>query len=436
MSVLTGPASVGVKRRGRTVLLAALTTSLLVSAGPAVASADQSRVTGIGSVQSRSGTSAGSLVYIKDFDVWIARGDGSRARALTKDGTRAFPYGAPSQSDAGIIVASYNKTIVRMNQQGRVLNTIDPAPLHTGASDDIDGTPIDLAISPNGTKIAYTFSQVQCSTGDPCSATGYTQATKFSPVGNPTYFWDPSWVSNSRTLQTGGWGSQVQLHDLGDEPVHWFDDAQMHPFPDSTDLGDTELSPDGRHLAAIRGYGDDTMMVWYDVVGSAKKGPRPPLPTLFCGIPEAGINAPTWAPDSDSLAWAEDDGIWAKSGVDDCSATQSLLLPGGSEPDWSPAVLSAVDPAAESVRNKKRPTIAGIAAVGRTLTATVGTWTPQPSRYVVRWLRNGKAIKGATTRAHKVVRADRGQRLTVRVTASKAGYESATATSAARKVKK
>ena len=326
MSALAGPTSVRVKRPGRAVLLAALTTSLVVSAGPAFSGAGEPR-TAESEPAARSGTSAGTLVYIKDFNVWIARGDGSGARALTKDGTLPFPYGSPSQSDAGTIVASYNKTIVRMDQQGRVLNTMDPAPLHTSAGENIDGTPIDLAISPDGTKIAYTFSQVQCSTGDSCSATGYTEATRFSPVGNPTYFWDPSWVTNTRTLHTGGWNSQVQLHDLGSAPKYWFDDRLMHPFPDSTDLGDTELSPDGRHLVAIRGYGNDTAMAWYDVRGSAQQGPPPALPILFCRIYEPGIAGPTWAPDGDSLAWTEDDGIWTKSGVDDCSATQGLLIP-------------------------------------------------------------------------------------------------------------
>jgi hypothetical protein len=442
-SAVAGPANVKLMRRSRAVLLAALATSVVVSAAPAGAGAADrvpgDRVAGeVGEVGDRvvggsgAGTAAGTIVYIKDYNVWIARGDGSGARALTTDGTMPFPYGAPSQSDAGIVVASYNKKIIRMTQGGRVLNTIDPPSLHTGSDDDIDGTPIDLAISPDGARIAYTFSQVMCSGGNPCSATGYTAASKYSPAGTPTYFWDPSWVSNTRTLQTGGWGSQVQLHDITAQPVHWFDDHQLHS--PSTDVGDTELSPDGRHLAAIRGYGQDTAMVWYDVTGSAKEGPRPGLPELFCGIPEAGISGPTWAPDSDSLAWQEDDGIWTKSGVDICEATQRLLIPGGSEPDWSPAGLSD-KPKPSSLRVKKRPAIAGVAKLGKKLTASTGRWSPAPSAYSFRWFRNGKAIKGGANRKHKVVRADRGKRLTVRVTARKAGYKSKTVTSAPRKIK-
>jgi hypothetical protein len=38
------------------------------------------------------------------------------------------------------------------------------------------------------------------------------------------------------------------------------------------------------------------------------------------------------------------------------------------------------------------------------------------------WLRNGKAIKGARSATYRLVSADRGRRIAVRVTGSKAGY--------------
>ena len=45
----------------------------------------------------------------------------------------------------------------------------------------------------------------------------------------------------------------MMIHDLGQDPVHWFDDSDYAEY--STDLGDSELSPDGSRLASIRGYG-------------------------------------------------------------------------------------------------------------------------------------------------------------------------------------
>lgn len=52
------------------------------------------------------------------------------------------------------------------------------------------------------------------------------------------------------------------------------------------------------------------------------------------------------------------------------------------------------------------------------------------------WLRGGKAIKGATKASYKLTAKDRGGRLSVRVTASKPGYQSAKlVTKASAKVK-
>jgi hypothetical protein len=39
---------------------------------------------------------ASSLVYIKDYNVWLANPDGSGQRQLTTDGFRELPYESPS----------------------------------------------------------------------------------------------------------------------------------------------------------------------------------------------------------------------------------------------------------------------------------------------------------------------------------------------------
>ncbi|MFT4469799.1 S8 family serine peptidase [Arthrobacter sulfonylureivorans] len=75
------------------------------------------------------------------------------------------------------------------------------------------------------------------------------------------------------------------------------------------------------------------------------------------------------------------------------------------------------------------PEIAGTPKVGKKLTATAGTWT-SGTKLKYQWYRSGKAIKGATSRTYKLVAADRADRITVKVTGSKAGYASAAKTSA------
>lgn len=89
--------------------------------------------------------------------------------------------------------------------------------------------------------------------------TAYTAADRLTApaAGGTTYLRDPSWVTNSRTVQFGGAGSQVNLHDVGSaSAAHWFDDYDYADPP--TDRGDGEVSPQGTDIALLRGYGDST----------------------------------------------------------------------------------------------------------------------------------------------------------------------------------
>lgn len=78
-----------------------------------------------------------------------------------------------------------------------------------------------------------------------------------------------------------------------------------------------------------------------------------------------------------------------------------------------------------------KPSITGAARVGQVLTARPGTWSPQGVTLRYQWLRNGKAIKGAKSSTYRLVSADRGRRIAVRVTGSKAGYLTVVKTSSA-----
>ncbi len=357
----------------------------------------------------------GTLVYVKDHNVWIAGGDGSGQRALTRDGSATLPYGSPTQSDGGIVVATHGALLVRMDQQGTVLNTMDPPPLPTSVGHDVDGNVSSAAVSPDGQRIAYTLTNYVSPFGIR-SATAYTAAdhlTAPAALGS-TFFWEPSWIGNGRTLQSGGYGSQIQLHDLGDEPAYWFDDEDVYGAS-STDLDNAELSPDGRLLAAVRGHDDERWIIWYDVSGNAVSGPAPAVPAPVCQIGPTVINDPTWAPDSDTLAWAESDGVWIRSGAHDCTRPSTLLLPGASEPDWSPAALSPLRPPASKPGQQTetgKPRITGKARVGKVLRADLAA-VAAAGKAKVTWLRDGKRVgKGAK---HRVVSADRGHRLRIKV---------------------
>ncbi|MDX3073331.1 IPT/TIG domain-containing protein [Streptomyces sp. MI02-7b] len=79
----------------------------------------------------------------------------------------------------------------------------------------------------------------------------------------------------------------------------------------------------------------------------------------------------------------------------------------------------------------KLPAISGTAKVGRTLTAGHGTWSPAPTSYRYQWYANGKAIAGATKSTLVLKSAQRGKRITVKVSAVRTGHSTGSATSRA-----
>ncbi|MFD8733655.1 hypothetical protein ACFV06_01930 [Streptomyces sp. NPDC059618] len=77
------------------------------------------------------------------------------------------------------------------------------------------------------------------------------------------------------------------------------------------------------------------------------------------------------------------------------------------------------------------PTITGTARVGAVLTAHRGVWKPAPTSYRYQWYRAGKPIPGATKTTYKPVAADRGKKITLRVTVGLYGHTNGTALSKA-----
>lgn len=143
-----------------------------------------------------------------------------------------------------------------------------------------------------------------------------------------------------------------------------------------------------------------------------------------------------------------DDGRWSTIGTG-----RTVRLPAGSTgklvriltivkgPGSRQAVLqlSGVWTVLPELARRPKPTIAlptgaKKAVVGTRLAATGATakrWAPKADSVAYQWYRNGKAIKkNGSKRTYKVTAADRGARLTVRATASKKGYASASRTSA------
>lgn len=87
-------------------------------------------------------------------------------------------------------------------------------------------------------------------------------------------------------------------------------------------------------------------------------------------------------------------------------------------------------PTPSALRNTKKPTISGKKAVGAKLRASAGSWQPRPDTVSYDW-RIGKSSIGKG-KSLKVPKSAKGKTITLRVTASKAGF---TSTSVSVKVK-
>ncbi|MET7287776.1 Tat pathway signal protein [Streptomyces sp. NPDC005573] len=94
----------------------------------------------------------------------------------------------------------------------------------------------------------------------------------------------------------------------------------------------------------------------------------------------------------------------------------------------SPAVTVAKGDAPKATR---APVISGTAKVGRTLKTSAGSWSPAAASYAYQWYANGKAVTGATKSSLVLKQAQKGKRITVKVTARRAGCKDGSATSAA-----
>lgn len=81
--------------------------------------------------------------------------------------------------------------------------------------------------------------------------------------------------------------------------------------------------------------------------------------------------------------------------------------------------------------NESAPTIDGVAKVGSVLTSTPGTWKPADVDVAYQWYADGRKIAGATDDSLRLTRARIDQVITVTTTASKPGFPTRSARSAA-----
>ena len=292
---------------------------------------------------------ASSIVYIRDYNVWIANPDGSNRSQVTANGTRFRPWYSPSQADNGTILAVRERTFHRMDQGG---NRIGKPLTPPGA--------VNAELSPDGRNIAYAYTVSDGTSGTvKISATPsdrFTQSIDFAGL-------DPAWLGNDRFVFSQAGDPQTHLLGTSGYQQWWSDED--HAFEDPGGVFDVDVSE--RKVVGVRpsSVSVQRLQFYRRSDNSYSSAPGPTCEVTGGQVDDDGLyryTDPTWSPDGGAVAWASGDGIYvAAVGDDVCPSSPSLVLPGAEEPHWGPA---DVNPPA-TLRSLSVPTTHRIATLLR-----------------------------------------------------------------------
>lgn len=307
----------------------------------------------------------GSLVFIRAFNVWLAAPDGTGARQLTRDGTASAGYHDPSQApDGRIFVLRGRRSLLQLDRSGnRVGSVVSLNTLENGAE--------ALAVSPDGSRLAYVTTgygqSVDPRFGTPSGTFLYGGTDIATPDGlsvagsaaaNMLF---PHWLGSTRYVASDGVAlfsvsvpGQAETFLKIEHGCLIELDCPAGQEAQAAVTGPT-VSRDGRLLAySYRPY--------FGVAGRrfASLDAAPPAasgaPRTRCVIPgqEHFSDPGSIAPDGGAFAYDDTNfdpstfetrvglGILVMN-VDganpECGASSAtLVLPGGAQPDWGPAV--------------------------------------------------------------------------------------------------
>jgi hypothetical protein len=317
---------------------------------------------------------ADSIAYVKDGNVWLSTTDGSRQYQVTFGGG----YSDVTQADDGTMVALTGVRLHKLDRQGTVLADFD-TPVSDTRENGLKAFygPFDPALSPDGSKLAYTYYYKGVSQDPSCfppacvtvgweGGTGYSHSDRQTDwaeagLGKHSGWLHPSWIDNQNTMLSHAthWpNKEVVLDTVGDGPQllrDWFTDSTNGN--DGGQMAHGEMNRQRTKLAFLTGAGD-TQLRFYKIREYPHGGPHgdwgssltdSELPYI-CGIygnpAGGGFGPPSWSPDGTRLAYHDGEGIkivtipdWPG---DECtnegiSPTGQLLVAGAIEPDWGPA---------------------------------------------------------------------------------------------------
>lgn len=283
-----------------------------------------------------AGAAGGSIVYVKDQNVWLGSPDGSAQRQVTTDGA-AGPYVGPSAKDDGTIVVAQATTFSTFTPEGvRVGGPFRAGATTTGCPAT---GPFDGQVEPQGNRITYWWMWHSCV--NYLGFTPYITAAFADRDTAPTDFAQlnpytaPRWVIPT--------GAIAAVKRDGSGLVAQNAAGAMQEFL-TADPGETlqafDIARDGQRillLSAADTNSPGTLRVWNNAgIPPAAGG------ATVCTLSPFGSGAskPRWSPDGTQITWADGQGVWvapAPSGAGVCTVNGTLIAAGGITPSWGAA---------------------------------------------------------------------------------------------------
>jgi serine protease len=342
----------------------------------------------------------------------------------------------------------------------RVLNVSTAAPSPT-CPDDVQAA-VDAAVS-RGVAIVVSAGNEDTALDGfyPGNCFGVVRVTATDPAGHLSRFTAPNVASNHGTdalpmtiaapgnhiLSTVGTGTAAEP---GEDYAYWEGTSMAAPYVAGTLALMVQANP-GLTVGQLVGILADTATAF--PAGADLDGSDCTASRCGAGIADASAAvaaAASWTDDEPTTPAATEPGEPSPEvtpSADESSATPGPAVdptepttpatptarPTSPSPSAPPVTAPASPTTAPStaparpaptpvvIVKKAAPSIKGTFRAGHKLTAKAGKWTPAAATASYRWLRNGKAIPHATRSNYRLTRADRGKKISVRVTVRLSG---------------